>query len=142
MGRPPAEVFDPRPALLVHMARQSTAATATEAFPLIKLHGVISGILTTRPPVPAPIWWSNARIRPPAHAHHTARRPDAAPPADRRDREGREGHRLHRLLTPRHEARVRSQRARPSAHAVHIQISPRYGRPAHDRARQAPARPA
>jgi len=37
--------FDPRPALLIHMAGQTTAGRATQEFSLLKLHDVISGIL-------------------------------------------------------------------------------------------------
>jgi hypothetical protein len=34
-------VFDPRPALLVHLPAQSSPATVTTAFPLVQLHDLI-----------------------------------------------------------------------------------------------------
>lgn len=44
-------VFDPRPLLMVHLAGQTTPATVSGPFPLLKLHDILDDLVTGKQPV-------------------------------------------------------------------------------------------
>jgi hypothetical protein len=43
-------VFDPRPLLMVHLAGQTTPATVTEPFPLLRVHDILNDLVTGKQP--------------------------------------------------------------------------------------------
>jgi arylsulfatase A-like enzyme len=44
------DVFDPRPALIIHQAGQTQPQTVPQAWPLLNLHGVVENVVHGQPP--------------------------------------------------------------------------------------------